>query len=109
MDGKIQCHLLLCVITFVSPHMIEEIVNANRAEDAIRGPATLDRMRKLHSASLLYPEKREAERVLETQENTQPKALSVFNYRVTDGEVLQKVLCKGTICYTFMDLSPIVS
>ena len=71
--------------------MIEATVNANRAGEAISGPTILDRTRQLHSALLLYPGKREAERVLETPEKTQSEVLSAFGYQITDSGVLQEV------------------
>ena len=89
-DGKIRCHLLCCVIALVALRMIEATVNANRAGEAISGPTILDQMRQFHSALLLYPGKREAERVLETPEKTQSEVLSAFGYRITDGGVLQE-------------------
>ena len=89
--GKIRCHLLCCVIALVALRLIEETVNANRAGEAISSSTILDRMRQLHSVLLLYPGKREAERVLETPEKTQSEVLSAFGYRITDGGVLQEV------------------
>jgi transposase len=89
-DGKIRCQLLCCVISLVALRLIERTVNANRGGDPISGRTILDRMRRLHSALLWYPGKREAERVLETPDKTQSEVLSAFGYRITEGGVLQE-------------------
>jgi transposase len=89
-DGKIRCHLLCCVIALVALRLIEATVNANRAGEAISGLTIIDQMRQLHSALLLYPGKREAQRVLETPEKTQSEVLTAFGYRITDSGVLQE-------------------
>jgi len=89
-DGKIRCQLLCCVIALVALRLIERTVNANRGGDPISGRTIIDRMRRLHSALLWYPGKREAERVLETPDTTQSEVLQAFGYRITDGGVLQE-------------------
>ena len=89
-DGKIRCQLLCCVISLVALRLIERTVNANRGGDPISGRTIIDRMRRLHSALLWYPGKREAERVLETPDKTQSEVLSAFGYRITDSGVLQE-------------------
>jgi transposase len=89
-DGKIRCQLLCCVISLVALRLIERTVNANRGGDPISGRTIIDRMRRLHSALLWYPGKREAERVLEAPDTTQSEVLSAFGYRITEGGVLQE-------------------
>jgi len=89
-DGKIRCQLLCCVISLVALRLIKRTVNANRGGDPISGRTIIDQMRRLHSALLWYPGKREAERVLETPEKTQSEVLSAFGYRITEGGVLQE-------------------
>ena len=66
------------MIALVALRLIERTANANRAGEPVSGRTILDRMRRLHSALLWYPGKREAERVLEAPDTTQSEVLQAF-------------------------------
>lgn len=87
-DGKIRCHILICVIALTYLRLIE--IRLRRAGLRLSAAETMEHMQRLHSCLCWEDGRSKPTRMIEEPTENQAAIMRAFGYEVSRG-VLQKI------------------
>ena len=93
-DSKIRCQMLTCVIALTLSRVLEKRLNAAgivTENHDTSAKSVIEQMHSLNSVLYYWPNQRKAKRVIEDPTALQSEVLTLFNYQVGPGGVLQQI------------------